>query len=92
VKKKQNILRQVTEDSELYAAYMLAKMRGLANQRVMFDPNNKDHISDYAYFIKYRNWKNGCHYILEVPFEDVPSMISSKLIRHFLKDELNNLA
>jgi len=91
VKKKQNTVPQVVEESTLYAAAMLAKMRRSANQRVIFDPNNESHIADYAHFVKYRNWKNGCHYILEVPFEDVPSMISDKLIRHFLKDELNKL-
>ena len=57
--------------------------------RVHFDPSNKDHIEDYANFIKNANWKIGCKYLLEQPFQDIPSMINNKLIAHFLKPHLN---
>lgn len=53
--------------------------------RVYFDPTNDDHVQDYANFLKHSNWKQGCNYLLEQPFYDIPSMINSKLIRHFLK-------
>lgn len=52
--------------------------------RINFDPSNKDHVQDYANFIKHSNWKNGCNYLLEQPFQDIPTMINFKLIRHFL--------
>lgn len=53
--------------------------------RVHFDPSNEDHVQDYANFLKHANWKEGCKYLLEQPFQDIPTMINNKLIRHFLK-------
>lgn len=53
-------------------------------EKIMFDPNNNDHVKDYASFLKSSNWVNGCKYILEHPFQDIPSMINHKLVRHFL--------
>jgi hypothetical protein len=53
--------------------------------RVYFDPSNKKHIEDYAFFVKNSKWKDGCNYLLEVPFEDIPTMISHKLMKHFLQ-------
>ena len=44
--------------------------------RVIFDPSNKKHLSDYASFLKYSNWKNGCRYLLEDPYMDIPTMIN----------------
>lgn len=54
-------------------------------QRIHFDPANKKHVQDYANFIKHSGWKNGCQYLLEQPYQDIPSMINNKLIKHFLK-------
>lgn len=53
--------------------------------RIHFDANNSDHVQDYANFVKHSNWKNGCNYLLEQPFQDIPTMINFKLIRHFLE-------
>jgi hypothetical protein len=52
--------------------------------RVPFDPNNKKHMIDFAKFIKYKSWKNGCSYYLEDPFSDIPTMIRSKIADHTL--------
>jgi hypothetical protein len=52
--------------------------------RVLFDPNNKKHLVDYASFLKYNNWKNGCQYLLEDPYMDIPTMINEKVVSHFL--------
>lgn len=61
------------------------RKRALAPRaREIFDPSNKDHLIDYAQFIKHYNWKNGCGYLLEDPFEDIPSMINYKIVEHFL--------
>lgn len=48
-------------------------------EKILFDPKNKEHLTDYAYFVKHRNWKNGCRYIIEEPFETLPSMINHKI-------------
>lgn len=47
--------------------------------RVSFDPSNKDHMLDFAKFVKYNNWKNGCSYYLEDPHSDIPTMIRAKI-------------
>lgn len=54
-------------------------------KRVHFDPTNKEHVRDYALYRKNSNWSNGCKYILERPFFNVPAMIDHKLLNHFLK-------
>ncbi len=36
-------------------------------------------------FLKNANWRDGCKYLLEQPYQDIPTMINNKLIRHFLK-------
>lgn len=57
----------------------------MVRDKVRFDPLNEDHIRDYAFFKKNSTWQNGCKYILEQPFFNIPSMIDSKLLEHFLK-------
>lgn len=47
--------------------------------RVVFNPANKKHVLDFARFVKYNGWKNGCSYYLEDPFSDIPSMIRYKI-------------
>lgn len=59
-------------------------------ERIHFDPSNKDHVQDYANFLKNANWKEGCKYLLEQPYQDIPSMINNKLIRHFLNPYIKN--
>jgi hypothetical protein len=54
--------------------------------RVIFDPKNLEHMRDYAQFVKNNNWKNGCNYLLEDPFHDIPSMINDKIIRDVLSE------
>ncbi|MDC3266436.1 hypothetical protein OAU13_00760 [bacterium] len=53
-------------------------------ERVHFNPANDEHVQDYANFLANASWRNGCKYLLEQPFQDIPSMINSKLIKHFL--------
>jgi len=48
-------------------------------QRIQFNPKNKKHMLDFAKFVKYNNWKDGCDFYLEDPFTDIPSMIRSKI-------------
>ena len=48
-------------------------------QRVQFNPANRKHMLDFAKFVKYNNWKDGCSYFLEDPYTDIPSMIQAKI-------------
>lgn len=50
--------------------------------RIEFDPSNKKHILDFARFVKYNGWKNGCQYYLEDPFSDIPTMIRYKIAEY----------
>ena len=52
--------------------------------RVVFDPANTTHMLDFAKFVRYNNWKDGCSYYLEDPFTDIPTMIYSKIANHTL--------
>lgn len=88
-RKNYDQVRQPSEEPLMHAAAALSKIKGPSTQRVYFDPLNEDHLRDYANFIQKNNWQNGCRYILEQPFEDIPSMISSKLMKHFLKPYFN---
>ena len=47
--------------------------------RVPFDPRNRKHMLDFARFVKYNNWKDGCSYYLEDPYSDIPTMIRHKI-------------
>jgi hypothetical protein len=53
-------------------------------ERSIFDPSNAKHMLDFARFVKYDNWKNGCHYYLEDPFTDIPTMIRAKIADYTL--------
>lgn len=47
--------------------------------RVLFDPNNPNHMVAFAKFLKYNNWKDGCPFYLEEPYTDIPTMLYSKV-------------
>lgn len=47
--------------------------------RVAFNPKNRSHMVDFAKFIKYNSWKDGCSYFLEDPYVDIPTMIRAKI-------------
>ena len=59
--------------------------------RVLFDPSNKKHLVDYAKFLKYSNWKDGCNYLLEDPYMDIPTMINEKIVNHFLTEYMEKV-
>jgi hypothetical protein len=42
------------------------------------------HMLDFAKFVKYNSWTNGCSYFLEDPFTDIPTMIRSKIADYTL--------
>jgi hypothetical protein len=53
-------------------------------ERVKFDPRNRKHMIDFARFVKYNTWRDGCSYFLEDPYTDIPSMIRAKIADHTL--------
>lgn len=56
--------------------------------RTTFDPNNKDHRADFAIFRHNGSWAHSKNqYVLEYPFETIPSMITSKLLDFYLNKE-----
>lgn len=59
--------------------------------RTLFDPSNKAHMLDFAYYIKYSNWRNGCGYLLEDPYTDIPTMIRSKIVDNVLSVYLEKI-
>lgn len=60
-------------------------------ERVVFDPANEKHLLDYASFIKYNNWKNGCNYLLEDPYMDIPTMVHDKVVNYFLSQYIEKV-
>ena len=52
--------------------------------RVVFDPSNHKHMLDFARFVKYNSWKDGCQYYLEDPYSDIPTMIRAKIADYTL--------
>lgn len=47
--------------------------------RIVFDPSNRKHMLDFAKFVKYNSWEDGCSYYLEDPYSDIPTMIRAKI-------------
>lgn len=51
-----------------------------------FDVNNKKDVDVYRKFLTNSGWgSDGCPFLLEEPFDNIPVMIDNKLIRYFLK-------
>jgi hypothetical protein len=50
-----------------------------------FDPSNHEDRLDYASFLKYNGWRSGCPFLLEDPYEDIPTMINAKITENTLR-------
>jgi hypothetical protein len=59
--------------------------------RIQFDPSNRQHMLDFAKFVKYNSWENGCLYYLEDPYTDIPSMIRAKIADYTLSKLLEKV-
>ena len=55
------------------------KSKLVHKNRVAFNPKNRKHMLDFAKFVKYNNWVDGCNYYLEEPYTDIPTMIQAKI-------------
>jgi hypothetical protein len=61
-------------------------------QKQRFDPYNVEHLRMYQNFIEYKGWGvTGCPFLLEWPFETVPGMIQSRIVKEFLPDIIGRL-
>ena len=59
--------------------------------RVVFNPADSRHMLDYAAFLKYNNWKNGCNFLLEDPYTDIPTMIRAKVVEYRMTQYMNQV-
>jgi hypothetical protein len=59
--------------------------------RVPFDPANREHLLDYAEYLKYNNWRSGCRFLLEEPYQDIPTMVRRKVVEHFMKSYIDQV-
>jgi len=53
--------------------------------KIVFNPASKEHVADYRNFLSTGGWRNGCAYLLEYPYLDIPTMINRKIVDHFLE-------
>jgi hypothetical protein len=63
-----------------------------ANRRKRFDPSDMSDLKELGYFKKHGNWKSGCPFHLEWPFQDVVTMCQSKYTDHMLSKLANKKA
>lgn len=65
--------------------YMLQTKILTAVTRSSFDPTNVDHLKEFKYFVENRRWRNKCIFILEYPWQDIPTMCYEKYAKETLK-------
>lgn len=49
-------------------------------QREVFNPCSKDHLLSYSNYLTSGSWAGNCPFLLEWPFNDIPTMISNKIL------------
>ena len=54
-------------------------------QRVIFEPNNKEHVAQFRSFMINNRWENGCPFELVWPYLSIPDMIKDQIIKAYLK-------
>ena len=55
------------------------------NNRRLFDPNNKEDLSEFKYFLEHDKWRGACPFYLEDAWDNVPAMCKDKYTRLMLK-------
>lgn len=50
-----------------------------------FDPNKKEDIEEYRFFLAHSRWKNGCPFRLDWPYLTIPDMIKDRTVKNYLK-------
>lgn len=54
------------------------------HNRRTFNPQDKNDMEEYAYFLKNQKWRNGCPFLLDWPYLTVPDMIKDRVVRQHL--------
>ena len=49
-----------------------------------FNPSNKEDLKELKYFIENKQWRDGCPFYAEFPWEDIPVMCLEKYARDSL--------
>lgn len=52
--------------------------------RRRFDPSNQNDLLELKYFLENRKWKDGCPFLVEFPWEDIPAMCKDKYATYML--------
>lgn len=55
-----------------------------------FDAGKKEDLAEYKYFLQKQSWRDGCPFYLDWPFNNMISMIESKIVRHHIEGLLKN--
>lgn len=50
-----------------------------------FDPNSKEDLLEFGYFLDNNKWRIPCPFNLEWPFLNIPEMIKSKIVNTHIK-------
>ena len=53
--------------------------------RQVFDPTNKDHLSELKFFMTNSKWRVGCPFYLRNPFVEIPAMCFQQFAEHSIK-------
>jgi hypothetical protein len=53
-------------------------------RRRYFDPSKKQDLRDFKYFKENGKWLNGCPFILEEPYLEIPAMCEAKFSSYML--------
>jgi hypothetical protein len=65
-------------------------LESLQIKKRFFDPKSKQDMAEARHFFKEMSWgKNPCPFLLEFPYESVPSMIKDKIVHHALGIEFD---
>jgi hypothetical protein len=57
----------------------------IQQNRHAFDPNNKDDLDEFRFFIQNGKWRNICPFFLEWPYLTIPDMVKDKIAQNVLK-------
>lgn len=80
-----DLVDQVVDRVENGHAHFRYRHSVLATKpRVLFDPSNSKHMKDFARFVKHNTWGDGCSYLLEDPYGDIPTMIRAKIADYYI--------
>lgn len=52
-----------------------------------FNVLNPDDVLEFSYFLKNKNWKNFCPFILKWPYNNVVDMIKDDIVTYFVSEK-----